>query len=85
VRLTATAPVGAKTFGEPPMLRRWPLLLILLAGCSRPAVEPTSAPVIASEPALHFHTDLAAARREAATTGKPLCVFLVLGDWNRHC
>lgn len=91
MRVILTAPVGAtnsdcqKTPRETFVPRRWPLLLILLAGCSRPVAEPVPVPVIAPEPDLHFHTDLAAARRAAATTGKPLCVFLVLGDWNRHC
>ena len=67
---------------------RWPLLFLLLAGCSQPAVEPVAPPpavVVPTAPSLHFHTDLAVARKESAATGKPLCVFLVLGDWNRHC
>lgn len=87
MRVITTAPVGATTLRRR-MLRRWPLLLVLLAGCSRPAGESTPPPVLVApvDPAvLAFHTDLAAARREAAATGKPLCVFLVLGDWNRHC
>ncbi len=70
------------------MTHRWLLLVVLFAGCSRPAVEPVSPPpavVVPASPSLHFHTDLAAARKESAATGKPLCVFLVLGDWNRHC
>jgi hypothetical protein len=68
------------------LLRRWPLLLLLLVGCSRPAAGPTPEPALpAQPPALAFHTDLPAATRVAAATGKPLCVFLVLGDWNRHC
>jgi hypothetical protein len=70
------------------MLRRWPLLLVLLAGCSRPAEAPVPPPALVTpvdSARLTFHTDLAAARKEAAATGKPLCVFLVLGDWNRHC
>ena len=68
------------------MPRSLPLLLLLLAGCSPPVVEPPALPALPDAPAaLHFHTDLTAARKEAAATGKPLCVFLVLGDWNRHC
>lgn len=84
MRVIRTAPVGATVIGVP-MFRRWLLLFLLFAGCSRPAVDPTPAPVLPPEPSLHFHTDLATARKEAAATGKPLCVFLVLGDWNRHC
>lgn len=71
------------------MSRYSPLLLLLYAGCSRPAAEPAASPlpavVVPASPTLHFHTDLAVARKESAATGKPLCVFLVLGDWNRHC
>ena len=101
MRVIATAPVGASAaipgepdgltrrfqFRGPPVSRRWPLLFLLLAGCSRPAGDPAAVPVLpAAEPAtLAFHTDLDAATREAVSTGKPLCVFLVLGDWNRHC
>jgi hypothetical protein len=70
------------------MPRRLLLLLLLLVGCYRPAVEPVAPPpvvVVPAAPSLQFHTDLAAARKEAAATGRPLCVFLVLGDWTRHC
>ncbi len=63
-----------------------PLSVALLAvGCQPPPAPVVVVPVVPSPSALTFHTSLADARAAAARTGKPLCVFLVLGDWNRHC
>lgn len=63
-----------------------PLAVALFAvGCQPPPVPVVVAPVALPPAALTFHPSVADAKAAAARTGKPLCVFLVLGDWNRHC
>jgi hypothetical protein len=60
------------------------LLLLPALAVSADAVLQALSPVPPPAP-FHLHTDLAAARREAAATGKPLLVLSVLGDCHKHC
>jgi hypothetical protein len=61
---------------------------LALSGDSPPAGRAPSGllPAPAAGPLrLSFLQDLAAARKQAAASGKPLVVFSVLGDCHKHC
>ncbi|MCI0461203.1 MAG: hypothetical protein L0Z62_30010 [Gemmataceae bacterium] len=49
-----------------------------------PATRPPAPAPAPSTPRLHFHQDIASARKAAADSGKPLLVLNILGDCHKH-
>jgi hypothetical protein len=67
---------------------RYALFFIFLGiGCSKssPSVSIAPSRSIETPKQLLIHADLKEAKQLAQQNQKPLLVFLVLGDWKKHC